>query len=358
MPATRILTVLGARPQFVKAAVVSAAIGRRDDMEEMLIHTGQHFDDNMSTIFFEELGIPAPAYNLGIGGGSHAANTGRAMEGIEALIEETRPDWVLVYGDTDSTLAGALAAAKLCVPIAHVEAGLRSFNRRMPEEINRICTDHVSSLLFAPSQVAVDNLAREGIVGAAVRKTGDVMFDAVRIFTRLAEQRSTILADMALTPAGYVLSTLHRKENTDHPERLAAVFEGLGRSPVPVVLPLHPRTRKRIAEFGIKVPDRIRIVDPIGYLDILLLEKHARVIASDSGGMQKEAYFQGVPCAVLRDETEWTELVDAGVNRLVGTDPDAIEATIATAEFSDVPPDIYGDGHSADCVAAALAKVP
>lgn len=352
----KIVTVIGARPQFIKAAVVSRQIKSRDDLAEVLVHTGQHFDDNMSRIFFDELGIPAPIFNLGIGGGSHAANTGRAMEGIEQIILGERPDWVLVYGDTDSTLAGALAAAKLCVPVAHVEAGLRSFNRHMPEEVNRVLTDHLSALLLAPSEVAVRNLAQEGLTGGAVMLVGDVMLDAVRLFTEIAELKSNIISRLALTPRGYVLATLHRKENTDQPERLRRILAGLGRSALPVVLPLHPRTRNRIAEFDLVVPASVRVIEPLGYLDILLLQKHARAIATDSGGMQKEAYFQSVPCAVLRDETEWTELVDAGVNRLVGADPDAIEEMLANAAFDAVASDIYGDGTSAQRVAAILAE--
>lgn len=357
MAAKKIVTVLGARPQFVKAAVVSRCLKDHANVSEVLVHTGQHFDNNMSAIFFEELGLPAPAHHLGIGGGSHASNTGRAMEGIETVIEAVRPDWVLVYGDTDSTLAGAIAAAKLCVPIAHVEAGLRSFNRRMPEEINRVLTDHVSTLLFAPSRVAVANLAHEGITGDSVRMVGDVMLDCVQVFSRVAEQRSNILTKLGLERRGYVLSTLHRKENTDDHTRMAAILEGLGRSPVPVILPLHPRTRKRMTEFRVEVPPRIRIVEPLGYLDVLLLEKNARMIATDSGGVQKEAYYQGVPCAILRDETEWTELVEIGANRLVGADPSRISEMLASAEPKSVPPGIYGDGDSAERIAASLVEM-
>ena len=229
----RILTVVGARPQFVKAAVVSHALKQQHGLEEIMVHTGQHFDANMSSVFFEQLQIPTPKYNLGVGGGSHAQNTGRSMEGIERLIEIERPDIVLVYGDTDSTLAGALAAAKLFVPVAHVEAGLRSFNRRMPEEINRIVTDHLSAVLFAPSQVAVDNLAREGIAGDKVRLVGDVMYDSVLTFTGVAEKKCDPLAAFGLAPKGYVLATLHRKENTDDPERLREILGGLARCAVP-----------------------------------------------------------------------------------------------------------------------------
>ncbi len=351
---TKILTVVGARPQFVKAAVVSKELANRPGVEEILVHTGQHFDDNMSSIFFSELAIPEPQFNLGIGGGSHAANTGRAMEAIEGLIESKRPDWVMVYGDTDSTLAGALAAAKLCVPVAHVEAGLRSFNRRMPEEVNRVLTDHVSSLLLAPSRTAVDNLATEGIDGARVRMVGDVMYDAVREFTALATERSTALADMDLAPGGYLLATLHRKENTDDRPRLAAILAGLGACGKPVLLPLHPRTRGRIAAFRLDVPANVRIVEPVGYMDMLILQRNAAVIATDSGGVQKEAYFHGVPCITMRDETEWVELVDLGVNRLVGADSKAISDAVAAAGRIGHTPQVYGNGHASAQVADAL----
>ena len=352
----KIVTVVGARPQFIKAAVVSQALAQRGDVEEVLVHTGQHFDANMSDVFFEELAIPKPNYNLGIGGNSHAQNTGRALEGIERIVIDQRPDIVMVYGDTDSTLAGALAAAKLCVPIAHVEAGLRSFNRRMPEEVNRVLTDHVSSLLFAPSQVAVKNLADEGIHGDRVVVVGDVMFDSVLRFTTLARERTDPLGRLGLTPRGYVLATLHRKENTDDPQRLKPVFEGLAASGVDVVLPLHPRTRKRIAEFGLELPGNVRVIDPVGYLDMLLLESDARLIATDSGGVQKEAYFHRVPCVTLREETEWVELVELGVNRLVGTDAARIARAVTEHAFRDVPADVYGDGRASQRIAAALAQ--
>lgn len=349
----RILTVVGARPQFVKAAVVSRALAR-SGMDEVMVHTGQHFDANMSDVFFDELEIPPPRHNLGIGGGGHGANTGRSLEQIERVIGDERPALVLVYGDTDSTLAGALAAAKLCIPVAHVEAGLRSFNRRMPEEINRVLTDHVSTLLFAPSQVAVSNLEREGIAGPRVQMVGDVMCDAALSYGRLAAQRSRIVEQLSLQPRGYVLATLHRKENTDDPARLAAILAGLSSCDVPVVLPLHPRTRKRIAEFGLEAGGAIRIIDPVGYLDMMRLEQDAALIATDSGGVQKEAYFHRVPCLTLRDETEWVELVETGVNRLVGADRDAIAAGLRDREFRAARTDLYGDGATADRIAAAL----
>lgn len=353
----KILSVVGARPQFVKAAVVSRALANRSEIQEVLVHTGQHFDDNMSAIFFDELGISPPAHNLGIGGGSHAANTGRTMEAIEQVIGIESPDIVLVYGDTDSTLAGALAASKLCVRIAHVEAGLRSFNRRMPEEINRILTDHVADILFAPSDCAITNLANEGIRGPQVQLVGDVMYDAVRVFSAIAEQRSNVLERFRLERGAYVLVTLHRKENTDDPDRLASIIEGLSSSNDPVILPLHPRTRKRIAEFGLKLDSPIRVVDPVGYLDMMLLERNAKLIATDSGGVQKEAYFHGVPCLTLRNETEWVELVELGVNRLVGADADAIAKGLHEHVFATSPTDIYGSGTSAELIADYLMEV-
>ncbi|MBX9574770.1 MAG: UDP-N-acetylglucosamine 2-epimerase (non-hydrolyzing) [Caulobacteraceae bacterium] len=356
--ATRLLTVIGARPQFVKAAVVSAAFARHGGVEEILVHTGQHYDRNMSDVFFEELGLPTPAHNLAVGGGSHAQNTGRAMEGLEALITETRPDWVMVYGDTDSTLAGALAAAKAVVPLAHVEAGLRSFNVAMPEEVNRIVTDRLSNLLFAPSKLAMDNLEREGVPADRVRFSGDVMYDAVRVFGDVALSRSTILTDLSLTRGGYVLATLHRKENVDDPVRLKGLLDGLAKAGLPVVLPLHPRTRLRIAEQGLTPAGNLRIIDPISYFDMLALQRQAALIATDSGGVQKEAFFHGVPGAVLRDETEWPELVEHGHNVIVGADPDRIAAAILKPPVGRVPPDVYGDGQAADEIARVLAALP
>ncbi|MFK3774626.1 non-hydrolyzing UDP-N-acetylglucosamine 2-epimerase [Pseudomonas sp. NPDC089406] len=312
----KIITVVGARPQFIKAAAVSRALAGRQDCCEVMIHTGQHFDANMSDVFFQELQIPRPAYHLGVGGGTHGQNTGRMLEAIEAVLLEQRPDAVLVYGDTDSTLAGALAASKLHVPVVHVEAGLRSFNMRMPEEINRRLTDHVSSLLLTPNEQGILNLAAEGINGPHVMNVGDVMYDAALHFGAAAEQSSSILEQLQLAPSAYWLATIHRQENTDDPVRLQRIFEGLGRAPVAVVLPLHPRTRKRMTEMAISLPANVNIVEPLGYIDMVMLEKHAALIVTDSGGVQKEAYFHRVPCLTLRDETEWLELLDMGWNRL------------------------------------------
>ena len=356
-----VVTIVGARPQFVKAAVVSRALAAAGgSVRERIVHTGQHFDDNMSDVFFREMGIPRPAVSLGIGGGAHGQMTGRMLEAIEQVLVADRPDWVLVYGDTNSTLAGALAAAKLHIPVAHVEAGLRSFNRRMPEEVNRVLTDHVSALLLAPTATAVANLAREGIEGGAVRQVGDVMFDAMLHYRALAEGSSRILAELALDPGGYVLATVHRAENTDDPARLAGVLAGLAAlsEVAPVVLPLHPRTRKLLAADGRlgSLPGRIRVIDPVGYLDMVMLEAHAGLIATDSGGVQKEAFFCGVPCITLRDETEWVELVECGANVLVGADAARIAAE-GKARFGRAVPrePLYGCGDAGARVADALA---
>jgi UDP-GlcNAc3NAcA epimerase len=316
----KLLTVLGARPQFIKAATVSRAISEREWLSEVLVHTGQHFDANMSDVFFEELAIPAPDYHLGVAGGGHGAMTGRMLERLEEVLEKEAPDWVLVYGDTNSTLAGALAAAKLHIPVAHVEAGLRSFNRRMPEEVNRVLTDHASDLLFTPTDTATANLGAEGVDARCIHQVGDVMFDAALFYGQRAEERSRVLTDHGLERGGYVLATVHRQENTDDPERLRAIFEAFQTvaRERPVVLPLHPRTRARLEEAGLlHLTQGLTILPPVGYLDMVMLERTAAVIATDSGGVQKEAYFHGVPCVTLREETEWTELVELGWNRLV-----------------------------------------
>lgn len=349
---TSIATIVGARPQFIKASVVSLAL-QKAGLDQTIVHTGQHFDPNMSDVFFAELGIPRPAHNLGIGGGTHGQNTGRMIEALEAVMLERRPDWVLVYGDTDSTLAGALAAAKLHIPVAHVEAGLRSFNRRMPEEINRVLTDHVSALLFAPTDVAVANLARDGVSGGAVRLVGDVMYDAALHFGQRADAESAALERLGLASRAYALATIHRAENTDNRERMAAILSGLAQSGLRFVLPLHPRTRKRLADFALEAPANVTIIDPVGYLDMVMLEKHAVLIATDSGGVQKEAFFHRVPCVTLRDETEWTELVEAGWNRLASG---ASVAGAISEALSATPREIapYGEGKAAGLIAEAL----
>jgi UDP-GlcNAc3NAcA epimerase len=352
----KIATVVGARPQFIKCAPVSQEL--RKTCTEILIHTGQHYDSNMSQVFFQELRIPHPDYHLGVGSGSHGAQSGEMLRRIEEVLMHEEPDYVLVYGDTNSTLAGALAAVKLHMPVAHVEAGLRSFNRRMPEEINRVVTDHLSSMLFCPTETAVENLAREGIT-EGVKLVGDVMYDALLCNIQIAAEKSTILEQLRIEPKAYFLVTVHRAENTDDAGRLQAVVEALQRiSRVhPVIWPVHPRTRHALRAHdlpGIK-PDTLRPIDPVSYLDMLLLEREAKVILTDSGGIQKEAYWLGVPCVTLRDETEWVETVQAGWNTLVGTDQERIFAAATSEKPLDPgPQNLYGNGHSARSIAQAL----
>jgi UDP-GlcNAc3NAcA epimerase len=359
----KIITIVGARPQFIKAAPVSRALRKARGVTEVLIHTGQHYDDNLSDVFFRELGIPRPKHHLGIGSGSHGQQIGRMLPVIERQIMKGRPDWVLVYGDTNSTLAGALAAAKLKVRVAHVEAGLRSFNRDMPEEINRVLTDHVSDLLFAPTDAAVANLRREGIARKKIIRTGDVMFDAALYFGAKAQRSSRILDTLSLLPGHYVLATLHRAENTDNRARLSAIMHGLEKlsTTVPVVLPLHPRTRAAIRRAGLGRAASIRIIDPVGYLDMVMLERHARLIATDSGGVQKEAYFYRVPCATLRTETEWVELVDTGWNTLVPPDRGERICRSLLRLFQGFRPppsgrNLYGNGHAAEAIVKRLRR--
>lgn len=377
----KIATIVGARPQFIKAATVSRAMQVHNDgrpsnrLKEVFIHTGQHFDENMSRIFFDELELPNPDYNLEIGGGSHGQNTGRMIEKIEGVLLQEKPDWVLVYGDTDSTLAGALAAVKLHIPVAHVEAGLRSFNRRMPEEINRVLTDHAANLLFAPTDTAVENLKNEGfrnIYPAAggsaqplIAQVGDVMYDAALFYAVKSEKKTGILKDLKLNAKNYVLVTIHRAENVDSPEGLAVIMRALNQvaGKIPVVLPLHPRTRARLRDLGNSQPftphPSLSIIDPVGYLDMVVLEKNAVVIATDSGGVQKESFFHGVPCVTLRHETEWVELVRLGWNTLAPPDSSEaivgqIRASLTSTPVCDKHP--YGEGDSATRIIKVLEK--
>ncbi len=352
----KIATVIGARPQFIKCAPVSREL--RKAAIEILIHTGQHYHSNMSQVFFDELCLPEPDYNLGVGSSTHGAQAGEMLKRIEEVLLPEKPDYVLVYGDTNSTLAGALAAAKLQVPVAHVEAGLRSFNRRMPEEINRVIADHLSSLLFCPSETAVKNLAREGII-EGVDLVGDVMYDALLCNIQIAEERSGILQQLGLEPKMYCLVTVHRAENTDDSGRLLDIvkaFEKIG--PIfPVIWPIHPRTRQALRTHRLSDVSKhlLRIIEPVSYLDMLLLEKEAKVIFTDSGGVQKEAYWLGVPCVTLRDETEWVETLHAGWNTLAGTDPKSIFAAIHKQTSSlPSPQSFYGDGHAAKKIVRAL----
>ena len=362
----KIVTVVGARPQFVKASVVSQALRRRTGVHEVLLHTGQHYDDKLSQIFFDELRIPAPDYHLGAGSGNHGAQTAKMLAGIEEVLLNERPDWVLVYGDTNSTLAGALAAAKLHIPVAHVEAGLRSYNRRMPEEINRVLTDHAADLLLAPTRTAQEILQREGIDPTRVRYVGDVMYDVALAFGKLAAERSAILQQLELQPRGYVLATVHRPDNTDDPQRLATIAAALDQLAleIPVVLPIHPRTKKMLAQLPANLlpggVQRVRLIEPVGYLDMARLEANARLVVTDSGGVQKEAYFHGVPCLTLRGETEWVELVESGGQRLhVPTDVDstlaAVQAVLAEPFRDTRNLELFGDGQAAEHIAAAIA---
>ncbi len=370
--ALRIVTIVGARPQFIKAAAVSRAISahNRDPknlptLDEIIIHTGQHYDENMSRIFFDELQIPEPARNLGVGSDSHGRQTAAMLEAIECILLEEKPDWVLIYGDTNSTLAGAIAASKLHIPVAHVEAGLRSFNRRMPEEINRILADRVSSLLLCPTRTASKNLADEGITDG-VRETGDVMYDSVLFNTALAERRSRILSELSLAPKSFALATVHRAENTDDPDRINGILNAFARIDLPIVLPLHPRTRQLIGRRIDELSETVRVIEPVGYLDMLVLEKNARVILTDSGGIQKEAYFFDVPCVTLRDETEWVELVEIGANKLAGSCPDrilaayqwAVDPSPGAVDRSPVDAShvLYGDGHAGERIVAAMIE--
>ena len=380
----KIATVIGARPQFIKAAAVSRSIltynrrrNSRDTIpisdrtgsyfhdchhqtdssliiEEILIHTGQHYDESMSAVFFRELEIPEPQYNLAIGSGPHGRQTGQMLAALEEVLLIEQPDWVLIYGDTNSTLAGALAAAKLHIPIAHVESGLRSFNRRMPEEINRVIADQLSSLLLCPSQVAAENLAAEGICKNVV-VTGDVMADALQFAETKASVQSNILSRLTLQPQDYLLATVHRAENTDNTQHLSDILMAFASLEETVVFPAHPRTRKLLNEKGYQPPHNVLLMDPVGYFDTIALEKSARMLLTDSGGMQKEAYWLRVPCVTLRDETEWVETVEVGWNILTGADHSRIVAAVRDFQPPADHPPLYGDGQAAvHCMKALL----
>lgn len=352
----KILTVVGARPQFIKAAPVSRAL-RKAGHTEFLVHTGQHYDHKMSRVFFEEMQLAEPDANLEIGSGSHGWQTGQMLMGLEMTMQQ-QPDCVLVYGDTNSTIAASLAACKLQLPIAHVEAGLRSFNRTMPEEHNRVLTDHCSDWLFCPTQTAVENLAREGLT-RGVHLVGDTMLDAVLQFGKLARQRSDILNQLGVTPQSYLLATMHRPYNTDVPENLRAILDALADTGETVIFPVHPRTRQKIAELDGATrgtADNVLMIEPVGYLDMLMLEQNARLVLTDSGGMQKEAYFFGVPCVTLRSETEWVETVEAGWNVIAGADREAILRAVTEHTWPTTPlPQLFGDGHAAEKIVEHLA---
>ncbi len=358
MNTIKILTVVGARPQFIKAAALSKAISQTDGVEEIIVHTGQHFDENMSEIFFKEMGIPQPNYQLNVHGLNHGAMTGRMMEGIEEILIKEQPNVLLVYGDTNSTLAGALAAKKLHIKVAHVEAGLRSFNMQMPEEVNRILTDRISDFLFCPTQTAIENLKNEGYnhFGAKIQNTGDIMLDSLLLFSDYAEQMALEIKSIANNP--FVLCTIHRAENTDNEERLVNIFKALNRiaEEKKIIIPLHPRTKQKLN--NILLHPNIVLTEPLGYFDMLYLIKNCDLVMTDSGGLQKEAFFNKKFCITLRDETEWIELVDANCNTLVGANSELIyniyqslsnQAFVETQAF-------YGDGMAAHKILAVLKQ--
>ncbi len=351
----KVASVVGARPQFIKAAPVSREI--RAHNEEVLVHTGQHYDENMSDVFFQVLEIPKPDYNLGVGSGSHAVQTAEMMKGLEQVFEKERPDFVLVYGDTNSTIAGALTAAKAGLPLGHVEAGLRSFNRTMPEEVNRVVTDHLSTVVFAPTSTAVENLAREGIT-RGVHMVGDVMYDVALQMAQPARERG-VLKKHGLAAGDYLLATVHRPANADDKETLASIVEALSDCGRTVVFPVHPRTRKNLEAFGLwdALSKRVKVLPPVDYLDFLALLMDAAKVVTDSGGVQKEAYFFGVPCITLRDETEWIETVEDGWNALVGTETEDILHAIEHFNPSGTKSKSFGDGHAAERIASIVDKL-
>ncbi|QYY42550.1 non-hydrolyzing UDP-N-acetylglucosamine 2-epimerase [Aneurinibacillus thermoaerophilus] len=356
----KVVTIVGARPQFIKAAAVSRAfnnLNSKKSLAEVIIHTGQHYDHNMSEVFFKELGIPQPDYNLHVGSGSHAQQTADMLKGIEEVLRKEQPDWVLVYGDTNSTIAGALAASKMHIPIAHVEAGLRSYNRRMPEEINRVLTDHVSTLLFCPTKTAVTNLEREGIT-EGVKNVGDVMYDCMQYYRARLETSSVL--PFGVQRKGFALATVHRAENTDSPQSLRQIFDSFKEisKQIPVLVALHPRTRKFIENYNIDISDSIKILEPLPYLQMIELEHNAKVILTDSGGVQKEALFVETPCITLREETEWVETVEIGANVLCGANKSRILDAyyrVIDGDFKvDWSSNIYGDGKASDKIVELL----
>ena len=381
MTIKKIITVIGARPQIIKAAAISRAISSHysDQLEEFIVHTGQHYDENMSEVFFNELGIPKPAFNLNVGSGSHGAMTAKMMDGLESLFQTEKPDAVLVYGDTNSTLAAALAAAKIHIPVIHVEAGLRSFNKSMPEELNRIACDHMSSLLFSPTKAGMDNLKNEGFDLTPSKKAhidrpniyhcGDVMYDNSLFFSELSEEKSTVLAENNLTKNQYVLCTIHRDTNTDDAKNLHAIFSALlqiqQESNLDILLPLHPRTKKKMEELlspelqaQMSESNGFKIIPPAGFLDIIALEKNARIIVTDSGGLQKEAFFFKKPCVILREQTEWIEIVENGNARLAGSNQELIvRSSREMLEKTDFTyPNLFGDGAAASFICQKIME--
>lgn len=357
----KVLTVVGARPQFIKTVPMTAAL-KAKGCEQVIAHTGQHYDYRLSQVFFDELGIPEPDVNLGVGSGKHGAQTAGMLAGLEEVIEKHRPDWVLLHGDTNSTVAGVLAASKMQVPVAHIEAGLRSFNRKMPEEINRIIVDAVSDALFAPTEAAIRNLEREGISSERLHFVGDIMYDAALMHVQRADKTSDILKRINIDKGAFILATVHRAENTNDPQRLSTIFDGLKAvaEKIPVVIPLHPRTRSIMDRLGIlkDTESKLNVIEPAGYLDMIMLEKSAAVVATDSGGVQKEAYFYGVPCITLRDETEWVELLETGWNRICSPSNKSavVDAIISAVGTKGKPCKLYGDGGACDKIVSTLLE--
>ena len=362
-----IITITGARPQFIKAASVSRAVKKFKDasgkvfLAEKILHTGQHYDDNMSRIFFEQLEIPEPVWNLNVGSATHGRQTGEMLEKIEAVLLKEKPDYCIVYGDTNSTLAGALAAAKLHIPVAHVEAGLRSFNKRMPEEINRLLTDHISQLLFCPTDVAVNNLKAEGIK-TGIQKTGDVMYDSIIYYSQKARNiAAKLFQKYSIQSKSFYLATVHRAENTDDKNRLSQIaqaFNEIAQPACPLILPLHPRTVKYIHNYKLRLSENVKILEPLSYLEMLALEENAKAILTDSGGIQKEAFCLGVPCITLRDETEWLETVQTGCNTLTGSDTQKIVQAVKNLKRTS-PSDIqkfYGDGKASEKIVEIIVN--
>lgn len=377
----KIITIIGARPQIIKSSALSRAIRTKfsEKIEEVIVHTGQHYDENMSAVFFEEMSIPRPSYNLSVGSGNHGAQTAKMLEGLEEIYLKEKPHAVVVYGDTNSTIAGALAAIKIHIPVVHIEAGLRSFNKAMPEEVNRIACDHMSTMLFTPTRTGLENLQKEGFsmtlpekVDAdhpAVFHCGDIMYDNTLHFSSISEEKSSVLSALGLSEKPYVLGTIHRDNNTDIPERLTGIFSALLRvqesTGYDIVLPLHPRTRKKMVENlstevseKLKNNPKIKLIDPAGFLDILHLEKNCQLMITDSGGLQKEAFFVEKPCVILREQTEWVEIVNNGNAILTGSDEEKIVAAVSDLmnrkEFT--YPKYYGDGHAAEFICEQILR--
>ena len=356
----KILSIIGARPQFIKCSPIDKAL-RKAGIKHLILHTGQHYDQQMSQVFFQQMGIPQPDINLGIGSASHAVQTGEMLIGIEEVLLNEKPDWTLLYGDTNSTIAGALACAKLNLKSAHIEAGLRSFNRRMPEEHNRVLTDHCSDVLFCPTETAVDNLANEGLL-QNVHLVGDVMYDALLQLRGEARNRNQVYEEFGISPGNYILATIHRPYNVDDPNRIASILNTLDRLPYAIILPLHPRTAQRMEDYNLQKQGsayrNINFIEPLGYLDMLLMTDGAALIITDSGGLQKEAYMLGVPCLTLRPETEWVETLQTGWNQLVEPELSEIMRGIETSKSAGERPELFGDGHASQKIVSLLTTSP